>query len=382
MNTVKSENAGLRGRAAGNTAVSTVGKAGAGLSYRGYDITELAEHAGFEEVAYLLMHGELPTASQLAAFRNRLRRSRGLPPRLKWVLEQIPASAHPMDVLRSGCSVLGTLEPEHDFGDQHRVAERLLAVFPAMICYWYRFSRDGVRIDTDTGEETLAGHFLHLLHGREPAETERRCLDVSLILYAEHEFNASSFNARVCAATLSDLYSAVTGAIGTLRGPLHGGANEAAMELVGQYRQPEEARRSVARKLANKEKIMGFGHAVYRESDPRNMIIKSWSARLAESAADGHLYQVSEAIEDLMWKEKKLFPNADFYSATAYHFMGIPTELFTPIFVCARVAGWAAHVVEQRSDNRLIRPSADYVGPAQRTWLPIRQRGDAHAAVA
>ena len=377
---IDNANTGLRGQSAGRTAICTVGKQGAGLSYRGYDITDLAVKASFEEVAHLLLAGKLPTSNELAAFQQRLQAKRVLPQALKEVLERLPADTHPMDVMRSGCSVLGNLEPETDNAQQQEIAERLLAAFPAIVCYWYRFVRDGVQIDTDSDEDSIAGHFLHLLHGRPPNAIQQRCLDVSLILYAEHEFNASTFNARVCAATLADFYSAITGAIGTLRGPLHGGANEAAMALIKQYRTPEQAVQGVKEKLANKEKIMGFGHAVYRESDPRNALIKAWSRQLADSAADGYLYAVSEAIETLMWDEKQLFSNADFYSASAYHFLGIPTELFTPIFVCSRVSGWAAHIIEQRADNRLIRPSAEYIGPQLQPWLAAEQRNDAIAA--
>jgi 2-methylcitrate synthase len=288
--------------------------------------------------------------------------------------ESIPVESHPMDVMRTTCSVLGNLEPETDFSQQHTAADRLLAAFPGSICYWYRYAHEGVRIDTDSDEKSIAGHILKLLQGYSPSAAQQRCLDVSLILYAEHEFNASTFNARVCAATLSDFHSAITGAIGTLRGPLHGGANEAAMALIEQFRTQGEAEHGVRKILAAKGKIMGFGHAVYRESDPRSSLIKSWSRELAESATDGYLFAVSETVEKLLWDEKKLFPNADFYSATAYHFNGIPTKLFTPMFVCSRIAGWAAHVFEQRADNRLIRPSADYTGPQQRPWTPMDQR--------
>ncbi|MEE9322883.1 MAG: 2-methylcitrate synthase [Granulosicoccus sp.] len=365
---------GLRGQSAGHTAICTVGKSGAGLTYRGYDIADLAQHATFEEVAYLLMYGQLPTVNELAAYHARLHALRTLPQALKDVLESIPVDSHPMDVLRTTCSVLGNLEPETDFSQQHAAAERLLATFPGSICYWYRFVHEGIRINTDNDEKSIAGHVLEMTQGRSPSATQQRCLDVSLILYAEHEFNASTFNARVCAATLSDFHSAITGAIGTLRGRLHGGANEAAMALIEQFRTPDEAEQGVRKILAKKGKVMGFGHAVYRDSDPRSALIKSWARELAESAPDGYLFAVSEAVEKLLWDEKKLFPNADFYSATAYHFNGIPTDLFTPLFVCSRLAGWAAHVFEQRADNRLIRPSADYTGPQQRLWVPMDQR--------
>lgn len=366
--------AGLRGQVAGQTELCTVGKTGAGLTYRGYDVRELAEKCCFEEVAYLLLYGALPNKSQLAAYKEKLQGLRGLPVELKEVLERIPADAHPMDVMRTGASMLGTLEPELSFEQQRDVADRLLAVFPAIMCYWYRYSHDGVRIDTITDEEGIAGHFLHLLHSKRPSELHVRVMNVSLILYAEHEFNASTFTARVCASTLSDLYSCVTGAIGSLRGPLHGGANEAAMELIERFSSPEEAVTELLAMLARKDKIMGFGHAIYKESDPRNEVIKQWSQRLAEEVGDSVLFPVSVAIDETMWAQKKLFPNADFYHASAYHFMGIPTKLFTPIFVCSRTSGWTAHVFEQRANNRIIRPSADYIGVEQRAVPALDQR--------
>lgn len=366
---------GLRGVSAGETAIATCGKEGYGLTYRGYDILELAEGATFEEVAYLLLDGELPSAAALAAYSQSLRDKRELPPALCEVLERIPADAHPIDVMRTGCSMLGTLEPELDFSQQLDVANRLIATFPAMLLYWHHFARDGRRIATQTDEESVAGHFLHLLHGRAPSALHRRAMDVSLILYAEHEFNASTFTARVCAATLSDMYSAVTGGIGSLRGPLHGGANEAAMALIEQFDSADSARAGVKAMLDRKDKIMGFGHAVYRESDPRNQVIKAWSKKLSDDAGDTVLYPVSEAIDELMWEQKRLFPNLDFYSASAYHFMGIPTALFTPIFVCSRISGWAAHVIEQRANNKLIRPAADYTGPDTRPYVPLADRG-------
>jgi 2-methylcitrate synthase len=366
--------AGLRGQVAGQTALSTVGQAGAGLTYRGYDVRELAAHAGFEEVAYLLLEGDLPTRQQLDAYLARLRTLRDLPQALKEVLERIPATTHPMDVMRTGASMLGTLEPEGGFERQREVTERLLAAFPAIMCYWYHFSHHGKRIECTSEEPTLGGHFLHLLHGKAPSELHRKVMDVSLILYAEHEFNASTFTARVCASTLSDLYSCVVAAIGSLRGPLHGGANEAAMAMIETFSSPEEATAGTKAMLARKDKIMGFGHAVYKDSDPRNEVIKQWSRKLAEEVGDRVLFPVSEAIDKVMWDEKKLFPNADFYHASAYHFMGIPTPLFTPIFVCSRVTGWAAHVFEQRANNRIIRPSAEYVGVEQRPFVPLAQR--------
>jgi 2-methylcitrate synthase len=366
--------AGLRGVSAGETAIATVGAEGHSLRYRGYDVVELAAASTFEEVAYLLLRGELPTAAELDAYRRRLAGLRELPAVLRDVLERIPAAAHPMDVLRTGCSLLGTLESEGDFSRQLDVADRLIAIFPGMLLYWHHYSTRERRIETSSAERGVAAHFLRLLHGESSSELHERAMDASLILYAEHEFNASTFAARVSAATLSDFYSAVTGAIGTLRGPLHGGANEAAMQLIERFGSPAEATRAVKEMLAAKKKIMGFGHAVYRVSDPRNAVIKSWSKRLAEDAGDTVLYPVSEAIEALLWSEKKLFANLDFYSASAYHFLGIPTSLFTPIFVCARIAGWAAHIIEQRGNNRLIRPTADYVGPAPRAYVPIAAR--------
>ncbi|HGF7476000.1 TPA: 2-methylcitrate synthase [Vibrio mimicus] len=368
--------AGLRGQSAGSTALCTVGKTGTGLTYRGYDITDLAHHAQFEEVAHLLLVGHLPTQAELDQYKTRLIGLRGLPEKLKQALELIPAEAHPMDVMRTGCSVLGNLEPEHSFADQQSATERMLALFPAIICYWYRFSHDGVRIDTaDQSEDSIGGYFLKMLTGQAPSELFKKVMHCSLTLYAEHEFNASTFTARVCASTLSDIHSCVTGAIGTLRGPLHGGANEAAMAMIEQWQSADEAEAGIMRMLANKEKIMGFGHAIYRESDPRNALIKEWSKALSEAVGDTHLYAVSERVEAVMKREKDLFCNADFFHASAYHFMGIPTKLFTPIFVMSRLTGWAAHVYEQRANNRIIRPSADYVGPEHQTWLPIEQRG-------
>lgn len=366
--------AGLRGQVAGQTALSTVGQAGAGLTYRGYDVRDLAEHALFEEVAYLLLYGELPTQAELSEYQHTLKALRDLPQPLKEVLERIPVTAHPMDVMRTASSVLGTLEPELSFDLQHEKTDRLLALFPAVMCYWYRFSHHGVRIDCTSDEDTLGGHFLHLLHGKKPSELHVKVMNVSLILYAEHEFNASTFTARVCASTLSDLYSCVTAAIGSLRGPLHGGANEAAMEMIERFKTPQEAVAGTLGMLERKDKIMGFGHAIYKESDPRNEVIKGWSKQLADEVGDTVLYPVSEAIDKTMWEQKKLFPNADFYHASAYHFMGIPTKLFTPIFVCSRLTGWAAHVFEQRANNRIIRPSAEYTGVEQRKFVPIEQR--------
>ena len=370
----KLSGAGLRGQSAGETSLCTVGQSGSGLTYCGYDVSDLADNATFEEVAYLLFNGELPNETELAMYKSALHTMRDLPQSLKEVLKLIPASAHPMDVMRTGCSFLGNLEPEGDFSQQQRAANRLLAAFPAIMCYWYKFSHENVEIDCITEEASLAGHFLALLNGKAPSDQHRRVMDVSLILYAEHEFNASTFSARVCASTLSDMYSCVTGAIGTLRGPLHGGANEAAMDMIQKFKSPADAKIQMAGMLERKEKIMGFGHAIYRTSDPRNVIIKAWSEKLAQEYGDTSLYDISVACEEFMWDNKKLFCNADFFHASTYHFMGIPTKLFTPIFVCSRLTGWAAHVMEQRSNNRIIRPSADYVGAEPRKVSPISER--------
>ena len=367
--------AGLRGQVAGETALCTVGQTGTGLTYRGYDITDLAENASFEEVAHLILKGALPTQAELHAYRAKLKSMRGLPEALKRTLELVPKDAHPMDVMRTGCSMLGNLETEADFSQQEETVDRLLAVLPSIVVYWYRYSHDGVQIDVETDDDTIGGHFLHMLRGEAPSDLDVRVMSVSLILYAEHEFNASTFTARVISSTLSDMHSAITGAIGALRGPLHGGANEAAMELIEKFSSAGEAVEGLKGMLERKEKIMGFGHAIYSTSDPRNVIIKEWSKKLAEAAGDTVLYPVSEAIEALMWDEKKLFANADFFHASTYRFMGIPTKLFTPIFVCSRVTGWAAHVMEQRANNRIIRPSADYTGPDARKVVPIAERG-------
>jgi 2-methylcitrate synthase len=369
-----SKTGGLADVVAGETAIATVGKEGHTLTYRGYTINDLAEKTTFEESAYLLIHGELPTRDQLTRFKHAIKARQGLPPALKTVLEQIPAAAHPMDVLRTGCSALGTLEPEGPGHDQIAITHRLLGCFGSMLLYWHHFHQSGKRIETETEDDTIAAHFLRLLHGRKPAPMHVRALDVSLILYAEHEFNASTFTARVIISTLPDFYSAVTGAIGALRGPLHGGANEAAMELIEKFKTPDEAGKRLLDMLAHKEKIMGFGHRVYKISDPRNTVIKAWAKKLAQAAGDKRLYPISERIEEVMWREKKLFPNLDFYSASAYHFLGIPTPMFTPLFVMSRISGWAAHIMEQRANNRLIRPTADYIGPGEREVLPLDQR--------
>lgn len=365
---------GLRGQSAGQTAVCTVGAEGNSLRYRGYDVVELADQSTFNEVAYMILYGELPDQAELDAYIQRLQGMRSLPPALCEVLEKIPADAHPMDVMRTACSFLGNIEPEGDFSNQHDVADRLMSLFPAMVVYWYRYSHDGVRVNTDTGEKGIGAHFLHMLLDREPSELEKRVMDVSLILYAEHEFNASTFTGRVCASTMSDLYSCITAAIGSLRGPLHGGANEAAMDMIEAYGSVEEAVEDVHRKLAARELIMGFGHAVYKKRDPRNSIIKEWSRKLSELSDNKVLFPVSDAVERVMKEEKGMFANADFFHASAYHFMGIPTKLFTPIFVMSRITGWAAHCFEQRANNRIIRPTADYTGPEDRDYVAIGDR--------
>jgi 2-methylcitrate synthase len=366
--------AGLRGQSAGETALCTVGKTGAGLTYRGYDMKELAEKAQFEEVSYLLAYGKLPNQAELDAYMAKLKNLRGLPEALKVVLEQIPADAHPMDVMRTGISMLGNLETENDFSEQTDHIDRMMAAFPGIINYWYNFSHNGKRINVETDAESIAEQFLWTLHDKKPEPLHVEVMHASLILYAEHEFNASTFTARVCASTLSDIHSCVTAAIGSLRGPLHGGANEAAMDMIQQWKSADEAEEAIMGMLERKDKIMGFGHAIYRESDPRNAIIKEWSEKLSKQVGDTHLYSVSERVEAVMWREKKLFCNADFFHASAYNFMGIPTKLFTPIFVCSRVAGWTAHVMEQRANNRIIRPSADYTGPETADWVAIEDR--------
>ena len=364
---------GLAGIIAGSTSISSAG-GDHELNYRGYSIYELAQHCDFEEVAYLIVYGHLPKKEDLFEFSERLRKQRDLPQALKDVLERIPADTNPMDVLRTGVSFLGNLEPETDDRDAYKITDRLLATLPSMLLYWWHFSKNGEKIDLKTDADGIADHFLTLLHGKAPSELHKRIMNISLILYAEHEFNASTFTGRTIASTLSDFYSATTGAIGALRGPLHGGANEAAMELIEAYKTPEDAAKGVIEKLDNKELVMGFGHRVYTTADPRNRVIKGCSKDLAEENGDTTLYDISRAIETTMWEEKSMFPNLDFYSASTYKYLAIPTDLFTPIFVMSRMTGWAAHIMEQRANNKLIRPGAEYTGPGELEFVPMGDR--------
>jgi len=362
------ETSGLAGIVVGDSSICTCGS-GQTLSYRGYTIEELAEHASFEEVAFLLLRGELPKKRELEEYQKSLQEQQDLPDALKRVLELVPKESHMMNVMQVGCTFLGTLEREGD--TPFKVADRLIASFPAILLYWYHFHRSGKRIECQTKEVSLAAHFLQLLKGEEPKESVRRALDLSLVLYAEHEFNASTFTTRIIASTLSDFYSATAGGIGALLGPLHGGANEWAYHLIKRYQTADEAERGILEMLEKKELIMGFGHRVYRTGDPRSPIIKAFAKKLSD---DENMFSIAERIEEVMYREKKLFPNLDFYSALAYHFMGIPVECFTPLFVISRISGWSAHILEQRENNKLIRPKSHYIGPAIRSWLPLDQR--------
>lgn len=371
---------GLAGISAGESAICTCGT-GHGLNYRGYDIYDLAEHCEFEEVAYLLLREKLPNKAELESFKKELIAARSLPKELKEVLKLLPKDAHPMDIMRTACSTLGCLEREEydvfkaSFPNQQKIGTRLLGIFPSVLTFWHHYHTSGKEISTESKQDSIAGYFLESLHQKEPKELWVKAMHASLILYAEHEFNASTFTARVITATMSDVYAGITGAIGALRGPLHGGANEAAMDLIEEFKTPEQATQGILDKLARKDKIMGFGHRVYVEKDPRNVVIKAWSKRLSEDVKDTKgLYPISEAIEKVMWDQKKLFPNLDFYSASAYHFMGIPTPYFTPIFIFSRTAGWLAHIFEQRGNNKLIRPSSQYTGPENKAFVPLSER--------